>query len=326
MGSTASNWVAPDHVTLPHFIICGAMKSGTTTLHRMLARHPDVFIPTEEIHFFDLDNLLQHPDFNWFDGTKWTRQSLDDQPKSYWHWYSSHFSAAKPRQRIGEDSTTYIASESAVRRIALQPRPIKLIAMLRHPTKRAYSQYWHLVRTGRATHTFEETIEYTPHVVLDRSMYLQQLRTVLLHIPRERVEVVILEELVADMAGAITRICDYLEIDRALLPTDALDTHTNAALTPRHVRLELAHNRWFRRAGNLRYVSELPVVPPHARATSRRFVSRAAARLYRLANPLMDNAPPPMNPDTRAFLDRFFQRELAGLDDLLGRDVLSTWF
>jgi hypothetical protein len=36
----------------PDFIIAGAMKSGTSSLHHMLAQHPDIFIPDREIHFF----------------------------------------------------------------------------------------------------------------------------------------------------------------------------------------------------------------------------------------------------------------------------------
>lgn len=322
----ASDWIAPDNATLPQFIICGAMKSGTTTLHRILNRHPAVFIPNEEIHFFDLDNILQHPDFNWFDGSTWIYQAMASEPTKYWEWYSSQFSPARPGQILGEDSTTYVASEAAVRRIAAQPRPIKLVVILRHPTKRAYSQYWHLVRTGRATHTFEDTIQYTPHLVLDRSMYLQQLRTMLLYIPRERVEVVVFEEFIRDTARAMDRICSYLEIERTLLPHDALSAHTNPAVTPRYIRLELAHNRWFRRSANLRYASALPIEPPSARTRRLRLRTRAATKLYRLLNPLVDAAPPPMNPATQGFLDRFFQRELAGLDDLIGRSVLSTWF
>lgn len=326
MPAIESDWVAPEHVTLPDFIICGAMKSGTTTLHQMLARHPDVFIPDREIHFFDLDNVLQHPDFNWFDGTHWTFQAVEDAPRTYWDWYLSHFAAAQPGQRIGEDSTTYLASEVAMRRIALQRKSIKLIVMLRHPTKRAYSQYWHLVRTGRATYSFEDTIQYTPHVVLDRSMYLQQLRSMLLHVARERVEVVVFESFVNDTARAMDRICSHLDLASDRLPKDALLTHTNAALTPRHVRMELVRNRWFRGAGNHRYASQLPVGPVSKRMARRPLFTRTTNALYRLANPLVESPPPPMNAATRDFLDRFFRRELAGLDDLVGREVLSTWF
>ena len=39
------HWRAPENSTIPDFIICGAAKAGTTTLHSILDEHPDVFIP-----------------------------------------------------------------------------------------------------------------------------------------------------------------------------------------------------------------------------------------------------------------------------------------
>ena len=61
-----NNWIAPGNAFLPDFIIAGAMKSGTTTLHNILNEHPDVFIPDSEIHFFDMDDVIEHPEFNYF--------------------------------------------------------------------------------------------------------------------------------------------------------------------------------------------------------------------------------------------------------------------
>lgn len=40
---------------LPDFIIVGAMKSGTTSLHHILNQHKNIFIPARELAFFDLD-------------------------------------------------------------------------------------------------------------------------------------------------------------------------------------------------------------------------------------------------------------------------------
>ena len=49
--------------TAPDFVIAGAMKCGTTTLHQMLAQHPDVFMADDELFYFDMDDIAQHPDF-----------------------------------------------------------------------------------------------------------------------------------------------------------------------------------------------------------------------------------------------------------------------
>ena len=37
----------------PHFLGVGTQKGGTTTLHRLLQQHPEVFIPKgKEVHYF----------------------------------------------------------------------------------------------------------------------------------------------------------------------------------------------------------------------------------------------------------------------------------
>ncbi|WP_462152139.1 sulfotransferase [Pseudoalteromonas xiamenensis] len=46
------NWIAQSKHDIPDFMIIGAMKSGTTTLHEMLNRHPDIAIPRGELFFF----------------------------------------------------------------------------------------------------------------------------------------------------------------------------------------------------------------------------------------------------------------------------------
>ena len=40
---------------LPHFLIIGAPKCGTTALHYYLSQHPDVNLSPKEIHYFGKD-------------------------------------------------------------------------------------------------------------------------------------------------------------------------------------------------------------------------------------------------------------------------------
>ena len=52
----------------PTFICIGAQKTGTTWLHKMLKKHPDVWIPKrpKEIHFFNRE-ILRKP-LSWYEG------------------------------------------------------------------------------------------------------------------------------------------------------------------------------------------------------------------------------------------------------------------
>lgn len=324
MGCAPSNWIVPNRLKTPDFIICGAMKSGTSTLHHILGQHPQVFIPDHEVHFFDIDNLFEHPDFNYFDGADWICQRLDDDPEKFWQWYASHFEGAGADQLVGEDSTTYISSEIAAKRIAMQRKQLKLIILLRHPTKRAYSQYWHLVRTGRATHNFEDTLRYDPFSVLHRSLYLDQLKNFLRHVPAEQVKVVIFEEFMADKPRVLREVCDHIGIDYARLPPEAAELHVNGAQVPRHPGFEVAKNRFFRAGGNVSYRSKLPMCPAAANVhLNFAWLVNAA---HRRVNPLLKANPPAMKASTRRLLDDYFERELDGLNELLGRDVMSLWF
>ena len=38
---------------LPQFIIAGTQKSGSTTLSDYLNIHPDIFVPNNELYFFE---------------------------------------------------------------------------------------------------------------------------------------------------------------------------------------------------------------------------------------------------------------------------------
>ena len=324
---STNDWIAPEHITLPHFIMCGAMKAGTSTLHHILNSHPHIHIPNNEIHFFDIDNVLQHQDFNYFDGSTWVIQRLDDDPINFWRWYASHFDGAAKNQIIGEDSTTYLASEIAAKRISLQRKKIKLIAILRHPTARAHSQYWHMVRTGRAMLSFEDTIRFEPYSILYRSLYHEQLRHLFRHVSREQVQVVILEEFLMNKHDSLREICAHIDVDYDLLPKDSIDSHMNKGLFPKYPAIHILRNRVFREAGGLHYASDRPVKPDPALGKGIRIGAlRFLDKVHRKMNPLIEVRSQKIQPSTGAFLDDFFKRELEGLNDLLGRDVMSIWF
>jgi hypothetical protein len=318
-------WCAPSQAILPDFIIGGAMKSGTTTLHEILNQHPDVFIANNELHFFDMDNIVQHPDFNQFKRGHWSSHNLEENSASYWQWYSSQFADAKEGQLIGEDSTTYLASESALRRIAVQSKQIKLVILLRHPTARTYSQYWHMVRAGRAMFNFEDTLRLSPHSLLDRSAYLRQLNTLFRHIPREQVRVVLFEEFLSDKVQVIKGLCEFLGLDFERLPSTALDTHANHSRIPRFVWLHLLKSRFFGNGVIKQYRNHF-ANNSVSQEDKKTFLAVIFKKLYSAINPLEYKKPAKICPDTQRFLDEYFYRELQGLNELLGQNILSTWF
>ena len=125
---------------LPDFVIIGAQKSGTTSLYHLLTKHPYVEPAAfKELQYFDL--LFE-------EGIEWYRQCfLPPQQKN-------------GRQTItGEGTPSYLFHPLAPERMATVIPQARLIALLRNPVDRAYSDYHHRVSNGQETRSFEEAIE-----------------------------------------------------------------------------------------------------------------------------------------------------------------------
>jgi hypothetical protein len=102
---------------LPDFVIIGATKSATTWLSSNLSAHPRVFLPSPELHYFS-----RHYD----KGEEW---------------YRSHFADARDGQLIGEKSASYLPDAQTPHRLHRLLPKARLIAQLRNPIERAYSDY-----------------------------------------------------------------------------------------------------------------------------------------------------------------------------------------
>ena len=140
---------------VPHFIIGGAAKCGTTSLHYLLAAHSKIRIPASEIHFLDVDDALMHPDFLWSAGASNRWPDFGGPESDAGRWYQTQFPRDRADALIGEDSTTYLHSPVAARRVTRHLPTAKMIFALRDPVERALSQYRHLIQSGRATADFQ---------------------------------------------------------------------------------------------------------------------------------------------------------------------------
>ncbi|MEB3357069.1 MAG: sulfotransferase [Synechococcales bacterium] len=118
---------------LPNFIIIGAPKSGTTSLAEYLKFHPQVFMSSlKESYFFNKQDAYKDP----------VRLAS----------YSKLFEEA-PEQAIaiGEACAQYIYNPLTPGRIHALIPDVKLIAILRDPADRAFSEYLMAYRSGRLT-------------------------------------------------------------------------------------------------------------------------------------------------------------------------------
>jgi hypothetical protein len=306
---------------LPSFIIAGAAKSGTSTVHAMLAERPDVFIPRHEIYFFSIDDFQQHPDFFVDRGGNWVDRDYEGHRDEYLEWYRRFFADAPVNTMLGDDSTSYLPSRRAAGRIRALLPDAKLIFLLRDPAARTYSQYWHDLRVGRIVEDIEATLRHAPGTLMQRSLYREQVLEYLERFPREQLLFLLFEDLASDPAAVVDTVTRFLGLPASTDRTDPSAMHRNPARVPRSLRLQLWRNRLFRDRAAARFQGHLPGTEA-SNALGERAVTGRWVRL----NMRRDLRPPPMREATHRFLDEYFAHENAGLSDLIGRDVSPVWY
>lgn len=151
----------------PDFIIIGAQKSGTTSLYEYMKLHPQVWFPdgVKETHFFTFwgeDGYVSgSPIVN-------VKTKLDE--------YLELFSAAPENAIVGEASPSYIYDPDAPKKIKKVLPDVSLIAVLRNPVDRAFSNYLHAVRSGRESHSFEVALELENRRIESGEGYMRHYR------------------------------------------------------------------------------------------------------------------------------------------------------
>jgi len=240
---------------LPNFVIIGAMRSGSTSLYKYLQDHPQVFMPRKEIHFFD---------------RRWDR-GLD--------WYRSRFEGYAGQPAVGEATPTYLAEPEALDRMAATIPDARLVAILRDPVERAYSHYWMEHVRGRDGRTFEEAVADDTSDYLARGRYLPQLQDVCERFPRERLSVVLLDDLRASPGPTYGEVCGFLGVDGGFRPP-RLGERVNRFVSFRSMRVRGARRRLPKAFRIGRLVGKLNAVegdyPPMAEATAADLRSRFA--------------------------------------------------
>lgn len=311
---------------LPEFIIIGAQKCGTSSLHALLDHHPGLFLPRGEIFFFDVDDVEQHPDFFVQTRQGWTRHDWEADLSTYLRWYRGFFGAAAPGQMLGEDSTTYLASRLAPARIRALLPEARLVVLLRDPVRRAYSAYWHNVAAGRVCSSFERELRDHGPGLLDKGRYDEQLDRYLAHFPREQVQVLLFDDFVAEPQRTVDHVCRFLGVEPVSI--SGVETHRNAARPPLWVPARLAANRLLGRFLRKSYSRAIPNMPGY-RPGSLYLRAKGSPWADRLDEAVTSLWPrkryPPMRSGTRAFLQHVYWPHVAHLSEQLGRDLLTLW-
>lgn len=211
------------------FIGIGAQKSGTSWVHACLFEHPEVCSPIKEIHFFSRERFARGRG-----------------------WYEDHFKTCESGKKKGEFSTSYLYSPSTAEKIALLYPEVRIIAILREPTDRAYSQYRNAIKAGEIV----QSIDFSEYFKMEKScmeqgLYTGQLERYYTYFNQEQVLVLLYEESKENPEAFIQKIYRHIGVDDTFVPP-SLNMHINVARTPKHTGIDKVMHivaEWLRRHG-----------------------------------------------------------------------------
>jgi len=292
---------------MPNFFVVGAQKAGTTSLYHYLDQHPEVFMsPRKEPHFFEgmQDDYLR-PD----------RRLA---PVTDLGAYQSLFEEVRDEKAVGEASTSYIYSQRSPELIKWSSPDAKIIAVLRNPADRAYSNFLHCVRGGREPlDDFAEALEAEEERIKERwaplwyykqkGFYHAQVKRYLDTFGRDQVKVYLYDDLGSGPLDVLRDMFAFLGVDESFTPD--LSVEHNTAGLPR--------NKWAyalaKSLGAWNPALKLESLERFLPAGSGRYVkSRFFAK------------PPPFPPEVRRQLIDSYTEDVLKLEKLIQRD-LSDW-
>lgn len=205
-------------MVLPTFLVIGAAKGGTTSLHSYLRQHPDVYLPgAKEVNYYSGDGVRA--------GRRVPR-TLDE--------YAACFADAGPARAVGEVSPQYPNAPTAAERIAADLPGVRLVVSLRSPAERAWSDYLGRVRIARESRPAGEAIRPGERCYED-GFYHPRLRRFYDRFPAEGIHVILYDDFTRDPKAVLRALFGFLGVD----PDRPIDTSTrrNPAEAPRSMAL-----------------------------------------------------------------------------------------
>lgn len=275
---------------MPSFLLIGAQKAGTTSMHAYLSHHPDIFMPDEkEPHWFVPE----------------LRRGDRDA-------YERLFEPGRDVRHRGEASPSYTMFPffaGVPQRIAREIPDVRLVYLVRDPVERMRSAFIETLAVGNwRAHSYgsvrEALMANFSYVVV--SMYWLQLRQYLECFDPEQLLVITSEQLLADRQATLDRVLVHLGLEPGWQPPN-VDEVLNQSSERRALRPGVARaDRWLARR---RWYS----LDIRKRVRG----SRLGMRSFRPEETTVDS-------ELRAAFAEVFRDDLTGLRGFLGEDF-DAW-
>ena len=308
----------------PNLFVVGAPRCGTTSLHSLLAQHPQVFMSSvKEPHFFASDINARY------------EQHVGREIPSLYRTLDAYlelFADAGEARIRGESSVYYLYSQAAADAIAAYAPDARIVIMLREPVSFLHSLHGRLRSMGDETEAdFERALELEPArargeqlprtvrfpELLGYSKYAdfaEGLERYYDRFGRERVHVLIFDDYRSDKRKAWDELLAFLGLEPAELPE-------SEEKNPHH------EPRWVWLTVFLRERVHWMLDPPASRLGWLTLPWRLRRKAYKLLESFN------WRPTERAALDdavrqrlkRRFAPQVARVSELVGRDLTALW-
>lgn len=296
-------------MTLPNFLVLGAARCGTTSLHYYLAEHPDVCMSSiKEPNFFLFEQTDRGPRPCISDDRRLIAKSVADRAR-----YERLFT--RPAAAVGEASPLYLYTRETPELIRAAVPDARLIAIVREPVERTWSHFVYVnddlgddtVPAFRAAVEREMPLPYEPYRTgthfVRLSAYAEQLERYRSIFPAERLLVVGYDDLIRRTPDTLARICRFLGID------DSFSFDTSVQYNP-----SSGEQSWIARLDRV----VRPAFPYLKRALPAAVTGRLARGRARLRAASRSDTAPPIPADLRARLDEHFAPDREWLSDQAG--------
>jgi hypothetical protein len=276
--------------TLVNFLHVGPGKTGSTWLHEVLIRHPEVYLTeAKDLYFF----------------SRCYDRGLG--------WYQAQFHGARPEHKIvGEISPDYLACDKAPERIRECLGPdVRFMVTLREPAERAFSAYLHMRKHGLAEPSFRLTAEAYPELMIEENRYATQLRRYTSTFGRDAVHVAVFDDLQADPQAFVDGVTGMLGIAPRAIDPELLKA-----------RLPASKARWLPAAAFANRGADWLRRNDHAEFLGR--VKRLKLVHSALYKPLGVDRPV-MSPEDVAFVREQLGSEVAEVEEEFGIPLRQRW-
>ena len=217
-----------------NFLVIGAQKAGTTALDHYLRQHPAIGMARrKEVHFFDDEDAFAHgkPDYDL---------------------YEREFDFSSERTAYGECTPIYSYWAPSCERIRTYNPLMKLIAVLRDPVERAYSQ-WNMefnrgdehrdfrtaVRDELEQRERDPSLQHRVFSYLGRGFYSEQIELFQRAFDPHQLLFIKYDDLKVDPQAQLRRIFDHIHVDVRLFhftPAELNPTAYRSVLEPETAR------------------------------------------------------------------------------------------